>query len=406
MSKIRLTALALLTSTLAATLSACGGQQMPYPNPMMNRAPMMMGMNNRAPVGFSAFGDVQAENQLFTTHFVNAYAETIAENEPRARQDANGPAQALLAMINNARHTLDGAFYDMGDIQTIEALVQAKQRGVQVRIVAESENMLPRTDAVEAKNPQWRDTILRLQQAGIPVRGDERSGLMHHKFMIADGQAVWMGSTNMTNSSLYNHNNNAITIRNKQIAENYQSEFERMFTHGIFGPQPPRQLPHPVVRVGNSTIQTFFSPRGGGQEAIMQTLNQAQKRISFMTFSFTDKEIANLMIQKKQAGLRVDGVYDQCLGYGQYSTYHMMRQAGIHTRMDGNEALLHHKTILADDTVITGSFNFSANADKTNNENMLIIQNSYVTASYYQEYDRVMTAAINNRPPKNKCPGE
>jgi phosphatidylserine/phosphatidylglycerophosphate/cardiolipin synthase-like enzyme len=161
-----------------------------------------------------------------------------------------------------------------------------------------------------------------------------------------------------------------------------------------------------VVRVGNSTIQTFFSPRGGGQEAILQTLNQAQKRISFMTFSFTDKDVANLMIQKKQAGLRVDGVYDQCLGYGQYSTYHMMRQAGIHTRMDGNEALLHHKTILADDTVITGSYNFSANADKTNNENMLIIQNSYVSASYYQEYDRVMTAATHNNPPKNKCPWE
>jgi len=405
MKSFRLAALTLFASTVAMTLTACGGPQpMAYPQgQFMGRAPMMtpMGM----PRGFNSFSNPQAESQLFSAHFVNAYAATIAENDPRARQDPNGPAQALLRMIQNARQTLDGAFYDMGDMQTIEALVQAKQRGVQVRIVAESENMVAREET-EGRSANWRETILRLQQAGIPVKGDERSGLMHHKFMIADGQSVWMGSTNMTNSSLYHHNNNAITINNRQVAENYISEFERMFTHGIFGPQPPRQMPHPVVQVGNSTVRTFFSPRGGGQEAILDVLNRAQKRISFMTFSFTDKEVANLMIQKKQAGLRVDGVYDQCLGYGQYSTFHMMKKADVPVRMDGNEALLHHKAILADDTVITGSYNFSANADKTNNENMLIIENSYITASYYQEYDRVLHAATHNRPPKNKCPWE
>ncbi|PKL74658.1 MAG: hypothetical protein CVV27_19380 [Candidatus Melainabacteria bacterium HGW-Melainabacteria-1] len=178
-----------------------------------------------------------------------------------------------------------------------------------------------------------------------------------------------------------------------------------MFTQKIFG-VAPRQIPHPVVQAGNSTIRTYFSPRGGGQEAILETLAKAKKRILFMTFSFTDKAIAELMIRKRNEGVSVEGVFDQCLGYGQYSAKHLLSQNKIYNRHDGNEALLHHKVIIVDDTVITGSFNFSANADKSNNESMVIVENSYVAATYVQEYQRVMQAAKVNNPPKNICPGQ
>lgn len=387
----------LIWGLLATALAGCNSG---LPMRPLARAPL-------AAQNFRRFNaDAEAQAQLFTTHFVKAYGETIAQNEPIARQDPNGPARALLNLIASAQSSLDAAFYDLGDMEVAQALIQAAQRGVRVRLVTDSDNMLPKLENGEAPANGLRDTIVALQQAGVPVVDDKRSAIMHHKFVVVDNQVVWMGSTNSTSTSLYQHNNNAITIRNPLIAENYLAEFERMFTQKIFGPNPPRQIPHPVVQVGNTTIRTFFSPKGGGKEAILDVLGRAQKRLAFMTFSFTDKDIAGMMIQKKQAGLRLDGVYDQCLGYGQYSTYHLMRQNGVYTRMDGNEALLHHKVILADDTVITGSFNFSASADKSNNESMLIIENSYVSATYWQEYERVMTAAKNNRPPKNKCPGQ
>ena len=44
-----------------------------------------------------------------------------------------------------------------------------------------------------------------------------------------------------------------------------------------------------------------------------------------------------------------------------------------------------HKVLLVDDTVITGSYNFSSNADKSNNENMLIIEDANVAAAYAQD---------------------
>jgi phosphatidylserine/phosphatidylglycerophosphate/cardiolipin synthase-like enzyme len=381
--------------TLAAVTVGCASS-LPGPTPMMGMPPAQM-------MRQSAVAAPGAAAQPFTVHFVQAYKGPIAENEPLTRRDPNGPAAALIQLINTARKSLDGAFYDFSDENIAEAFIQAKKRGVQVRLITDNENM-----TVRDSGPQGpvRPHIARMQQAGIPVIDDKRSGLMHHKFLVQDGQTVWMGSTNLTPTSLYQHNNNAMTLRVPQVAANYTYEFERMFVQGIFGPNPPRQLPFPVVQVGNSTIRTFFSPRGGGQEAVVDTLKQAKKDVAFMTFSFTDKEIGAIMVAKRQAGLRVEGVFDQCLGFGKFSQYHTLKAANIFSRMDGNQALLHHKILLVDDTVITGSYNFSANADKSNNENVLLIQNTYVSSMYRQEYARIMQAAKTNNPPRGECPGD
>ncbi len=400
----------ILQQSILATLAlgvltavGCGSRQAPA-NFAQMRAPQMNTMNAYgASNGFRAMnsGGIQ-------THFVNAYAETIAQNEPLARRDADGPALSLLALLDSARTSIDTALYDIGDMGVVQALINAKNRGVVVRVVTENENTVPK-DVEYDRNVQQplRDTIQALQAAGIPIVDDNRSGLMHHKFAVVDRQTVWTGSTNTTSSSLYNHNNNALTLQNAQLAENFTYEFERMFVHKIFGASgPARQVPHPVIRMGNSTIRTFFSPKGGGTEAILDVVRSARQQISFMTFSFTDNDIANAMVERRNNGVKLEGVYDQCLGYGKYSTYHIMRQNKVYTRMDGNEALLHHKVILVDNTVITGSFNFSANADKSNNENMLIIEDAGVAQAYQQEYARVMQAAKSNNPPPNHCPGQ
>lgn len=399
----------IIQKSILATLSlsilsavGCGSRQAPADFSQM-RAPQNTALNAYGRPGFQA-----ASNSPIVSHFVNAYGETIAQNEPLARRDVDGPAQTLLSLLSSARKSIDIALYDLGDMQVAQALVSAKNRGVLVRMVTENLNTLPKGVEYD-KNLQQplRDTLQALKNAGIPFIDDNRSGLMHHKFAVVDRATVWTGSTNTTTSSLYTHNNNALTISNTQLAENYTYEFERMFVHGIFGAAgPARQIPHPVIKMGNSTIRTFFSPKGGGTEAVLDTVRSARQSISFMTFSFTDNDIANAMVERKAAGVRVEGVYDQCLGYGKYSTYHIMRQNGIYTRMDGNEALLHHKVILVDNTVITGSFNFSASADKSNNENMLIIEDAGVAQAFQQEYVRVMNAAKSNKPPPNHCPGQ
>ena len=378
-------------AVLIAALSACARPLLPEPSAQNFAPAAQLRQFAAAPSGG------------ISVHFVKAYKGPIADNEPLTRQDPGSPAAALLDLINTARVSLDGAFYDFSAPEIAEAFVRAQQRGVKVRIVTDSDNMTERDSGPQGPT---RGVLKQMMDAGIPVVPDQRSAIMHHKFLVQDGQAVWMGSTNLTPSSLYQHNNNAMVLRIPQLAANYTSEFNRMFVDRIFGPNPPRQVPYPVIQAGNTTIRTFFSPRGGGREAVIDTVQKARREILFMAFSFTDKDLASVMVLKHNAGLKVEGVFDQCLGYGQYSQYHTLRTSNIYSRMDGNQALLHHKILLADDTVITGSYNFSTNADSSNNENMLVIRNSAVSTQYHQEYDRIMRAAKYNNPPEGKCPGQ
>lgn len=390
----------LASFTLGLLGTSCSSEQPLMPN--LGAGPNLMG--SLQPGGMPELSAMAAASRLIQTHFVKAYKGAIAENQPLTQQDPNGPAQALIRWINGSRKSLDGAFYDLGSMDVVQALIQAHKRGVKVRLITDNENM---TEKDTGPTGPIRQTIVALKQAGIPLIDDQRSGLMHNKFLIIDSKVIWTGSTNLTNSSLFNHNNNALSIQSPEMVANFQGEFNRMFVEHAFGPNPPRQVPFPVARVGKATIETYFSPKGGGQEAVIKTIQSAKKNIAFMTFSLTDKTIGGLMVQKKQAGVNVNGVFDRCLGSSKYSLYSVFRQNNVYSRIDGNEALLHHKVILVDNTVITGSNNYSNNSESSNNENILIIHNDApTTQAYYDEYNRVMNAAKNNRPPLGECPGQ
>jgi phosphatidylserine/phosphatidylglycerophosphate/cardiolipin synthase-like enzyme len=63
---------------------------------------------------------------------------------------------------------------------------------------------------------------------------------------------------------------------------------------------------------------------------------------------------------------------------------------------DGNPYILHHKVIIIDEeTVVLGSFNFSANADESNDENVLIIDYAPIAQEYTAEFQRVYQQALN-----------
>lgn len=372
------------------SLTACGSNLSPAQ--MASYSAQMQAAQQQQMHALRAPAPLQAQSSAaLQVSFVKAYSRNTAENEAITRKDPNSPAAMLVRLIDSARQTLDGSFYDIDSALIVEALIRAQKRGVRVRLVTDSDNM-----TVKNSGPQGppRPAIVALKKAGIPVIDDQRSGIMHNKFIVADGQSVWCGSTNLTDTSLYSHNNNAVLVKSVELATSYTAEFERLFTQRIFGPNPPRTVPFPRVKVGSATVDVFFSPKGGGQAAVMKELSQAKKRILFMTFSLTDKTAGEIISQKQAKGIQVAGVFDSWLGAGRYSLFSPLKADGMDVRKDGNEALLHHKVIIVDDTVITGSYNYSNNAENSNNENFLIIRNApAITAAYVQEFERIRSVS-------------
>jgi len=328
----------------------------------------------------------------FLAMFNNAYKGLLAENEAIGRSNPQNVDRYFIGLIDSAQKTIDGAFYDIDDPDAVNAFVRAAKRGVRVRLVTEHDSLM------DKHNPTVpRQSIAALRAAGIEIHDDgNHAGLMHNKFMVVDNGTVWTGSLNLTTSSIFHHNNNSVMIRSPQLAANFNAEFQRMFEQGIYGPNP-HSIPNPEVNVSGIRIRTFFSPGGSAVDAIKAELSKATKNIRFMAFSMTDKNILQIMLNKKAAGVKVEGVFDSCL-IPQYSIYWELKKNGILALGDGNQALMHHKVMIIDDkTVVTGSFNFSKNAQNNNNENALIIDSPAIAKQYVDEYYKVRTAAFDNK---------
>ncbi len=283
-----------------------------------------------------------------------------------------------MAAIDQARLSVDVAIYDLNLWSLRNALINAHRRGVAVRMVTDSDNM----DEQEVQE---------LNEAGIEVLGDRQESLMHDKFVIIDRSEIWTGSMNFTTGGGYLDNNNLIHLRSSKLAEDYTHEFEQMFIDDHFGSNKTAGTPNPSVTVNGSQIEVYFSPEDGTLENILAAVNAAQESISFMAYSFTSDELADALIEQAKSGVSVSGVFDKDQYHSNAGTeFDTLQHAGIDVRLDGNPRLMHHKVIIIDgQIVITGSYNFSNNAEHNNDENTLIIHNQDIATQYLAEFQQI-----------------
>jgi phosphatidylserine/phosphatidylglycerophosphate/cardiolipin synthase-like enzyme len=330
-----------------------------------------------------------ARSDWYELHFTKpSYPDNKANH--KGSLDAN-----LVDLMNKATRTLDVADYDFDLANVAQAMAAAKSRGVVVRMVTDSDTLN------NTKNAEVQSAFATLKKAGIPIVDDQRKPIMHNKFTVVDKQWVETGSWNYTDGDTYRLNNNMIIIRNPQLAENYSAEFEKMFVKKQFGATKDKAVPNPVVNIGGVRVQNYFAAEGGVANHIIETIQGARQSVYFLAFSFTHEGIGNAIIDKAKAGLKVGGVFETTGSNTKYSEYGKMKAANMDVYTDGNPYVMHHKVIIIDErTVIFGSFNFSDNADKDNDENLLIVDDPNMAKAFKQEYDRVLEVAKN--PPVKK----
>jgi phosphatidylserine/phosphatidylglycerophosphate/cardiolipin synthase-like enzyme len=303
---------------------------------------------------------------------------------------SGGLDKELVAVIGQAEASVDVAAYDL-DLKTVaNALIAAHERGVQVRFVTDSDNA-------------DEDAVVDLERAGVPIVEDKRNGaIMHNKFVVIDDVWVWTGSWNLTDNGTYRNNNNAVLIASPALAANYTAEFEEMFARQ-FGPTSPADTPNPHIvitaeldegQTKQIEVENYFAPEDKVATQIIAEIESAQSRIRFMAFTFTSEEIADALLARARAGVVVQGVIEDRNAEGDYSQYDRLRREIHDILPDGNPYIMHHKVIIIDDeTVILGSYNFTASAEESNDENVLIIHDPEVAALFVQEFGRVYETA-------------
>jgi len=304
---------------------------------------------------------------------------------PISSQGTGGVDGPLVEAIDAARLSIDVAAYSISLNSVRNALIRAHERGATVRVVMESTNM-------DRSDPQ------RMIEAGIPIIGDNRDGLMHDKFIVIDKSEVWVGSMNFTDSGTYDDSNNFMRIHSTKIAEDYSKEFNEMFVDNKFGEDVVPETPNPTVTIDGTRLDIYFSPDDGVLNALVPLLESAQKSIFFLAYSFTSNELGDIVREKAKAGLTIAGVMDdEQVKSNQGTEFDPFRQADLDVRIDGIEGLMHHKVFIIDEKIVAfGSYNFSQSAEERNDENLIIIYNPVIAHQFVLEFERVQGEAQRN----------
>lgn len=313
---------------------------------------------------------------------------TIPLYPEKADDRHGGVDQAIVADFDNAKKTIDAAVFDYRLPSLVDAMARAAKRGVQVRLVTDQN---ANQDA-----PDYTAAVARAKASGIQVVTDHHTALMHDKFTVIDNQILWTGSMNFTPNDAYRNNNNMLRLTNAALIQNYNQIFQRLFLVAAKG-SPSKVIPNPRITLDNGTvIENYFSPSGGAQKAILDRLKAATKSIRVTAFSFTDDSMASVLKLKQKAGLLVQGVFETRNNSGLGAQFDPLRKAGVDILQDGNCYTLHSKIMIIDDkTVVMGSYNFTSAANKSNDENLLIIDDFALASSYISEFDRIYHQAQN-----------
>jgi phosphatidylserine/phosphatidylglycerophosphate/cardiolipin synthase-like enzyme len=238
--------------------------------------------------------------------------------------------------------------------------------------------------------------------------------LMHSKFVVRDRQTVWTGSTNMTDDAFTLMENNILEIDSQVLASYYAQNFEQLWEKQNFDHTGAVHTELVPLMFSNQSAnaRVMFSP-GCGLEIdseIARRVRAAQRRVRICSLLINSGtligELGNLL---RTSRVHVDGIYDRTQMADVYRQWQevpsnrwkigalkeIIDRAGLVGKDStpytptGHHNFMHNKVLVIDDTVITGSYNFSRSA-QFNAENILFIESAPLAETYSAYIDHLI----------------
>lgn len=139
-----------------------------------------------------------------------------------------------------------------------------------------------------------------------------------------------------------------------------------------------------------ASTDVYFSLANDPEGAIIEELDKTRKTIDIAMYYFTDRDLANAVIDAHDRGVRVRIYLDKDQKEAEYSKSRYLAKHSIPVRYSSNPYIMHHKFCVIDnEVVVTGSYNWTASAGKRNNENLLVIHDAKIAREYSAEFNRL-----------------
>ncbi|MFN0033989.1 MAG: phospholipase D-like domain-containing protein, partial [Saprospiraceae bacterium] len=324
------------------------------------------------------------------TFFNHGIDHTFANGYAPDGETYEAVLSETIARMDAAQQTLDVAMYNNNRDDITNALKAAHARGVRVRYIA----------ALDASNSALDPAPT------FPVLFGNSTALMHNKFMVIDANLsdqAWVmgGAMNWTNQNMVSDFNNTLFIQDQSLARAYEIEFEEMWGSNAlqpdllesrFGPAKRDNTPHQFIIDGHAA-ECYFSPSDQTSRRIETALRAAQSEALFAAFSFTKNELGDALVDAHNAAVPVRGIMENINDVG--AEYDHLLANGVNVRHHNLPGEFHHKygvvdayDLDSDPTVVTGSHNWSFNAETANDENTLILHDPALAALFKAEFEK------------------
>jgi phosphatidylserine/phosphatidylglycerophosphate/cardiolipin synthase-like enzyme len=316
--------------------------------------------------------------------------------------------QIIVDFIAGAQESLDVAVQEIDSEPIAQAILDARWRGLSVRIFLEhsylqtdltAEQIADIGPGDERLAVMWeeprpdpdfrtnRDILNAFLRTDIEVHSDLNAEIFHQKFVIRDYRrakrptsALLTGSTNFTFTDTHSNLNHIVIFHDDRVCRDYAREFEEIRS-GSFGRQRLGPVPK-TYNLGGVPVKVAFAPDHTPELEITKQINKCVRRLDFAIFTFAGSSgIDDAMIMTQRAGRTVRGALDPGQGRFGWAATRWLQEAGVEVFLPRQQApfrKLHHKLMVIDDAiVVAGSFNYTGPANEYNDENIFVIGSPY-----------------------------
>ncbi len=339
---------------------------------------------------------------------------------PERTAQIAGVAELIADFIAGARKSLDIAIYDFrldGDAAAIitAALHERARNKVAIRVIYDSTTepqangnggVVPAHLEADRKSPGTETFVNSFADIAQikPVTGYRV--LMHSKYLIrdagSDNAAVSLGSANYTNDSWGLQESNLLQIRSRPLASIFTDNFAGLFATGRI---PDSQTNRDVdsVDVSGVPLKVGFAPKQSPAivKEIVGAVACARERLFVASGVVSSGPILAALSEAIDRGMRLGGLYDRPqmdlvrrqwhaahVGADKINTWdkvadHLVGKNSLPYSRNKPQPhnFMHNKLVVADDVVVTGSFNLSNHA-MGNAEDVLLIHDAGVASAY------------------------
>lgn len=304
------------------------------------------------------------------------------------KPDNNCRTDACIALkeeINNADSSIDFAIYGFNNQpQIYNALVDAKKRGVKLRLVSNYDNAkikyYPEIEKLKSIIPE--------NKTNYNPDAKNKYGIMHNKFFIFDNSRVFTGSANITSTDLSGFNANySLLINSKTVAKRYLDEFNQMYS-GNFGKNKIVLDSKPIKIDSEVDVNILFSPQCLIiDNYILSLIDSAKDYIYIPSFFITHKKMQESLINAYKRGVEIKIINDATNAHTKYTIHKNLRNAGIKVKTENFAGKMHMKAMFIDDKYsVIGSMNFTSSGNKRNDENVIIIKSTEITKFFKETF--------------------